>query len=451
VSLSPDIESIWPEEPASARPRGASLGRRMVLATLAFGLAFTLAAVAVRTWSAWKGNVEAMSAELALIDHVFQRTLSKAIWEMDRDALKTQLESAAQVASVGEARLRIVQPGREAEILQARRRELPGPTRAPSVRTQLSYEPYPGAREVVGELILVGDERLLWARLRDEALGIALTQAVQTLLLAGVVMWLFNRSVTLHVRYIAQHLGRLTPATLGQRLRLQRQDGSGDELSLLETGVNDLQSKLSSYLERQQQYERDLASHRDRLAELVDEQTAELRAANKRLEEASRSDPLTGLANRRQFDETKDVEFRRAQRSGQPLSVLMCDVDHFKHYNDCHGHAQGDVCLAAVARLLRDNFARAGELVARIGGEEFAVLLPGVDAQHARGAAERLRRRLATEAIPHSGSPTSPHVTLSIGLASYDPATMDRFDQLLHQADQALYRAKAQGRDRIAE
>ncbi|MGM9489454.1 GGDEF domain-containing protein [Ideonella sp. YS5] len=454
MSLSPDIESIWPDEsaPAPARRRGASLGRRMVLATLAFGLVFTMAAVAVRTWSAWQANVEAMSAELALIDHVFQRTLSKAIWEMDRDALKTQLDSASQVASVGGATLRIFQPGRKPEVLAAKRGDLSGgSSRAPAIHTQLTYEPYPGAREVVGELTLVGDERLLWTRLRDEAAGIALTQALQTLLLAGVVMWLFNRSVTLHVRYIAQHLGRLTPSTLGQRLRLRRQGVEGDELSMLETGVNDLQSKLSSYLERQQQYERDLASHRDRLAELVDEQTAELRAANKQLEEASRSDPLTLLANRRHFDETKEVEFRRAQRSGQPLTVLMCDVDHFKHYNDCYGHARGDECLAAIARLLRDNFARAGELVARIGGEEFAVLLPGVDADHARAAAERLRQRLAAEALPHCDSPTSTHVTLSIGLASFDPATMDRFDQLLHQADQALYRAKAQGRDRMAE
>ncbi len=451
MSPSPDSESIWPDEPVPDRPRHASLGRRMVLATLAFGLFFTAAAVAVRTWSAWKGNLEAMSAELALIDHVFQRTLSKAIWEMDRESLKTQLDSAAQVESVSEATLRIFQPGRPPEILRAARQQQPGPTLAPTIRSELVYVPYPGAREVVGELVLVGDERLLWDRLRDEVVGIALTQALQTLLLAGVVMWLFNRSVTLHVRHIAQHLGRLTPATLAQRLHLPRQGGEGDELSLLETGVNDLQSKLSRYLERQRRYEQDLASNRDRLAELVAEQTAELRAANRRLEEASRVDPLTGLANRRHFDEIKDIEFRRAQRSGQPLTVLMCDVDHFKRYNDGHGHAEGDACLATVARLLRDNFARAGEVVSRIGGEEFVVLLPGADAARARAAAERLRRRLAAEAIPHGGSPTSPHVTVSIGLASFDPATMDRFDQLLHQADQALYRAKAQGRDCIAE
>ncbi|HJV70014.1 GGDEF domain-containing protein [Ideonella sp.] len=451
MSATPELESIWPEAAAVVPPRASSLGRRMVLATLVFGLLFTLCAVAVRTWSAWQSNVEAMSGELALIDQVFQRTLSKAIWEMDRDALRTQLDSASQVASVGAVTLRVLREGRAPEVLVAKHLDVTGSNRAPSIHRQLTYEPYAGASEVVGELTLVGNEQLLWARLREEAAGIVLTQAIQTLLLAGLVMWMFNRSVTVHVRYIARHLSGLTPSTLGRRLHLTRRGGTGDELSLLETGVNDLQSKLSSYLERHQQHERDLASHRDRLAELVDEQTAELRAANKRLEEVSRIDPLTGLANRRHFDELKEIEFRRAQRTSQPLTVLMCDVDHFKRYNDQYGHAQGDACLVAVAQLLRDNFARAGELVARVGGEEFAVLLPGVDLAQARVAAERLQRRMQAQAIPHEASTSAPHVTLSIGLAPFDPATMDRFDQLLRQADQALYRAKSQGRNCIAD
>lgn len=194
----------------------------------------------------------------------------------------------------------------------------------------------------------------------------------------------------------------------------------------------------------------DLAAHRDHLAELVEARTAELRAANRRLEELSRSDPLTGLANRRHFDELKDIEFRRTLRLGQPLSVLMCDLDCFKLYNDTYGHALGDQCLQAVADTLKRVFSRAGELVARIGGEEFAVLLPGADALVARTAAERLRQELAELAIEHSSSPVAAHVTLSIGVAQFEAETMDHFDVLMLRADQALYRAKRQGRDRIA-
>jgi diguanylate cyclase (GGDEF)-like protein len=280
--------------------------------------------------------------------------------------------------------------------------------------------------------------------------SIVVTQIIQSLLLAGLIMWMFTRSVTVHVQHIARHLGQLSPANLKQILRLERSAAHQDELSLLEVGVNDLQDKLSTYLERQRQDEQDLAAHRDHLAELIEARTAELSAANSRLEELSRSDPLTGLANRRHFDEIKDVEFRRALRLGQPLSVLMCDLDCFKPYNDTYGHALGDQCLQAVAETLNSVFARAGELVARIGGEEFAVLLPGSDTTQACLAAERLRQELAELAIEHSSSPVATHVTLSIGVAQFEPETMDQFDVLMLRADQALYRAKSLGRDRIA-
>ncbi|MFN3986246.1 MAG: GGDEF domain-containing protein [Rhodocyclaceae bacterium] len=436
--------------PAPASPAPASLGRRLVLATLLFCLIFTAAAVGVRSASAWRGHLAAMNAELTLIDKVFQRTLSKAIWEMDREALETQLDSVAQVAAVGLLQVRIPRAGREAEQLEYRHADHTGAHWAPSLRHELVYEPYPGAHEVVGELAIEGNERLLWQRLHGELAGIVLTQVVQSLLLAGLIMWMFNRSVTVHVRRIARHLGELAPDNLHRPLHLQRQPRR-DELNLLESGVNDLQAKLSAYLRRQRQYEQELAAHRDRLAELVEARTAELRAANTRLEELSRSDPLTGLANRRHFDETKEIEFRRALRLGQPLSVLMCDVDHFKAYNDTFGHAAGDDCLRNIAAILQTTFARAGELVARVGGEEFAALLPGVDAARARDAAERLRSALAARGLEHGAGGAGAYVTLSIGVAQLDPAEMDHVDMLLDRADQALYRAKREGRDRVAE
>lgn len=445
----PPASEVAHETPAPTRPAG-SLGRQLVLATLAFCLVFTLITVAVRTWSAWHSNLAAMTAELSLIDQVFQRTLSKAIWEMDREALQTQLDSVAQVAPVGRVTLRVLRAGRTPEVLERQRGERPNSLLAPSLHRILTYEPYPGASENVGELTLEGDERVLWQRLQHEVAGIVVTQVIQSLLLAGLIMWMFNRTVTVHVQHIARHLAELTPANLYRTLRLDRPVVLHDELSLLEAGVNDLQGNLSAYLERQGQNERDLAAHRDRLAEMVDERTAELRAANIRLEEQSRSDPLTGLANRRHFDELKVVEFRRALRLGQPLSVLMCDVDFFKLYNDTYGHAMGDQCLQVVADTLKNVFARAGELVARIGGEEFAVLLPGTDAAHAHEAAERLRQRLAAQAMVHAASSVAPYVTLSIGVAQFEPDTMDRFDQLLQRADQAMYRAKSLGRNRIA-
>ncbi|MCW7541712.1 diguanylate cyclase [Aquabacterium sp. A7-Y] len=429
--------------------RGGSLGRQVALGTIGFCLVFTLVTVAVRTWSAWHATVDAMRQELAQIDKVFERTLAKAIWEMDRDALRTHLASAAQVASVGRVELKIRQANRPPEVLDHRQSGWTRSARMPSLQRTLSYEPYEGAREPVGELTLDGDERVLWKRLQAEVTSIVITQIIQSLLLAGLIMWMFNRSVTVHVKHIARHLAAMSPDTLQDFVKLERPPRR-DELSRLEEGVNHLQGSLYDYLARQRQYERELAAHRDRLAELVHDRTKELESAIARLEELSRCDPLTGLPNRRHFDEMKDVELRRARRSQQPLSVLLCDVDFFKRFNDAYGHASGDRCLQAVAEVLKQNFSRAGELPARIGGEEFAVLLPGVDSAGAVALGERLCLSVAQRQIPHKGSEAAPYVTLSVGVAQFDEVTMDRFDVLLQHADEALYRAKRDGRNRVA-
>ncbi|MFN6993310.1 MAG: diguanylate cyclase domain-containing protein [Aquincola tertiaricarbonis] len=434
----------------SGAARYSPLATRLVMATLGFSIVFTLLTVMVRTGSAWRDQRQAMTAELQQLEQVFQNTLSKAIWEMDRDALEAHLSSAAKVGSVGRVSLQIGQAQRAGDRLE-RQRDGWAPSRlVPSLEQYLAYEPYAGARETVGRIRLDGDERVLWSRLGDEVGGIVLTQVIQTLLLVTLVMWLFNRSVTVHVQHIARHLAQLSPENLARRLELLRKSRRHDELTLLAAGVNQLQGSLSEYLARQREDERELAAHRDRLAELVQQRTEALQAANAKLEALSRCDPLTGLPNRRHFDEAKEAEFRRAQRTGQPLSLLLCDIDFFKRYNDTYGHAGGDACLGRVAQALQACFGRAGELAARIGGEEFAVLLPGMDAEAAREAAERLRQAVAALAIDHSGSEVAPHVTLSIGVAAYRAESMDRFDILFHHADQALYGAKRQGRDRVA-
>lgn len=436
----------------AARPasRHTSLATRLVLATLGFCLVFTGLTVGVRTWWAWHANRTAMSAELAQLDQVFHRSLAKAIWELDREALQAHVDSVARVASVGRVAVSVRQPSGPPEILEQRAPGWQPSPRVPAIERELAYEPYAGGHEVVGTLTLEADERALKARLKGEVQVIVVTQVIQSLLLAGLVMWMFNRTVTRHVQRIAHHVSQLAPDTLDRRLQLDRPAGRHDELTRLVEGIGQLQRSLSGHLASQRQAEQELAAHRDRLAELVRERTEALQQANAQLEAMTRSDPLTGLPNRRHFDEATQVEFRRAQRTGQPLSLLLCDVDFFKRYNDTQGHAQGDACLKAVAQALRGCFGRAGDLAARIGGEEFAVVLPNCDVDGAVLAAERLRAAVSALAIPHAASEVAPHVTLSIGVAQYDPAVMDRFDALFSQADLALYRAKHQGRNRVA-
>jgi diguanylate cyclase (GGDEF)-like protein len=175
-----------------------------------------------------------------------------------------------------------------------------------------------------------------------------------------------------------------------------------------------------------------------------------LRNANQRLERLSATDGLTGVANRRNFDETIDLEWRRAHRAAVPLSLVMVDLDCFKDYNDAQGHQAGDEALRAVARTLRETLTRAGDAVARYGGEEFSVLLPGAGAEHAARIAERLREAIEGLAIPHAASRVSLVVTASMGVATAFPGDGSAAAQLVEEADRALYLAKHLGRNRVA-
>jgi diguanylate cyclase (GGDEF)-like protein len=163
------------------------------------------------------------------------------------------------------------------------------------------------------------------------------------------------------------------------------------------------------------------------------------------------ADPLTGIANRRTFDDVVLEECRRAQRHGSPLSLLMIDVDHFKAFNDCYGHVAGDDCLRRVAEAVRGFAQRAGEVSARIGGEEFAVLLPGTEPAKAAPVAEALRVAVEATQMPHDRSPVAPTVTVSVGVAGVsdsDPTTASP-RWLMEAADAALYVAKLEGRNRV--
>ncbi len=183
--------------------------------------------------------------------------------------------------------------------------------------------------------------------------------------------------------------------------------------------------------------------------EEIEEANRRLQAANRALEEQSRLDGVTGLSNRRHFDELLASEWRRAARSQQPLALVLADVDCFKAYNDSYGHQQGDACLRQVSIVLESGLQRVSDLAARYGGEEFALLLPGLDEATAAELAETLRSRLETLAIPHQASTVVPRVTLSAGVAAMVPGARSDPAVLVEAADRALYRAKQGGRNRV--
>ena len=174
----------------------------------------------------------------------------------------------------------------------------------------------------------------------------------------------------------------------------------------------------------------------------------ELALANRKLELLSMSDGLTGIGNRRCFDQRLAADWERMARERRPLALLLVDADHFKALNDACGHLYGDECLRELARLCT-RVAGDDDLVARFGGEEIIVMLPGHDLDAARALAERLRLRISDAGLVHPDSPAAAHLTVSIGVAAMQPEAGIPPERLIAAADRALYAAKAGGRNRV--
>lgn len=175
----------------------------------------------------------------------------------------------------------------------------------------------------------------------------------------------------------------------------------------------------------------------------------ELKRSRDLLERLTTVDHLTGISNRRRYDEYLELEWRRAARDQTPIALIAIDIDHFKAYNDLYGHPRGDTCLVAVAQALAQSVSRTPDLIARCGGEEFACVLPGTDAIGASHLADEMLSRVLALEMEHARSATHDKVTVSIGVAAMIPDPEEPPQTLVALADAALYQAKAEGRNRV--
>jgi diguanylate cyclase (GGDEF)-like protein len=213
-----------------------------------------------------------------------------------------------------------------------------------------------------------------------------------------------------------------------------------DEISMLAVAINEAAARLSRHTE-------DLETEVERrTGELQDANTA-LTRANEKLEKLAITDGLTGIFNHRYFQEVLAYEISRQQRGERPFSVIMADVDHFKHYNDTNGHPAGDAVLKGIAQELV-NHVRETDPVARYGGEEFVILLLDADRESAVKTAEKLRRRVANHPFAHASQQPLGCVSLSMGVATW-PLNGTRAEELIDAADAALYYSKRSGRNRV--
>ena len=213
---------------------------------------------------------------------------------------------------------------------------------------------------------------------------------------------------------------------------------------------NVLQSKVRFFLDTHRQRLQLEQKTRELDAKLVELEELQqlLEESNLKLKRLSSRDALTGLPNRRSFDDTFAREWQHALRDKEPLSLIIMDIDHFKKYNDTYGHVAGDYCLQQVAHALEGASQRAVDLVARYGGEEFTVVLPDTDAQGAETVAAKMMRAVSDLGIEHGASPVCGHVTISLGVATIVPTDGDTMITLVETADKMLYQAKNTGRNR---
>lgn len=275
--------------------------------------------------------------------------------------------------------------------------------------------PHPGLLAGLSGLFAIAGA-LLW-QLAQQAIPFA---AVRLAGVAGLFIVTLVIAVILVERQVARPIHELAAYVKGQR------DGSIDEAPARLLRRADEIGLLTGEIQRM---------------------LRTLKEQNERLVEQTLNDPLTGLGNRRLLDTRLDIALPMSRRRMLPVSALMIDVDHFKAYNDHYGHPAGDECLLEIANVLRDTFRRETDILIRLGGEEFLVVLLDVDMEESLRLAEAMRGMLQLVGIPHEKSSAAEVVTVSIGVATVEPGTPLDVEDLIACADSALYQCKASGRN----
>ncbi|MEH2074305.1 MAG: diguanylate cyclase [Nostoc sp.] len=269
-------------------------------------------------------------------------------------------------------------------------------------------------------------------QIRDAMLLFAIIASVVT-----IIAFTIGQLLTKPIIYLTNIVFQFTAGHLDIRAKIS----SKDEIGQLAKSFNNMALQLQTSFETLEQ------RVQERTAELVIAKE-KVEDANQKLEQLVNLDGLTQVANRRCFDVRLQAEWKRLAREQQPLSLILCDVDKFKLYNDYYGHLGGDDCLITIAQTMQQIVHRPADLVARYGGEEFSVLLPNTDLVGAIKVAESIQQGIHNKAIPHAQSDIKDIVTLSLGISSVIPTCDIKPHTLILSADQALYNAKHKGRDR---
>ena len=400
------------------RPLAVSLIRKtFLLATVC-----ALCVAAVQAFLAYQQARQHFSLSLEDIARTSVPLLSVSIWDIEPEIVRRQVQAIAERHQIGYVRLEVS----TGQVFEA------GKLAMRSEEGRVHFDiPYPH-QEIgsIGSMDIWPDREVLYVDVVRSILAAVIGYGVLTLMVCATIAVVLRRDLQRPMQHIATFVTQMRPELLTRPLELARPaNHPRDEIDLVVSGFHTLQESLNSHIAN--------------LDQLVIERTHELNRAMAAIHELSITDPLTGCFNRRYFNERFPQEIERAVRYRRPLSVVFCDIDHFKAINDTYGHAVGDSVLIRLTERLRLELRANVDWLSRYGGEEFVIVLPETALAAALEAAERLRLAIADKAFDAEGRPID--VTASLGVAEL--AADENAANLLKRADALLYAAKEAGRN----
>jgi diguanylate cyclase (GGDEF)-like protein len=399
-----------------------SISSTVIRRTIAGAIVCAVVAATLQALVALREERSAFERALRNIAETNVPLLSVALWDIEPKTIRTQLAQIASQPEIAYVRL-TERTGHTFEAGDRRRVSEEGPTRLAI--------PYPEGRDgTIGEIEVTANKATLYEHVAQRVAIVVFGYAVLAAVLCALIAAVLRLELQRPMRVLTRFTSELTPDRLTTPLELSRPDRRWhDELDQLAVGFRTLQDGIHRHVEN--------------LDALVRERTSQLEGALDEIRALTITDALTGCFNRRYLDERMREEVARSQRSGHPLSVIIADIDHFKRINDTYGHAGGDEVLRGTARILREEMRDRVDWVARLGGEEFVILLPEATLDAARAVAERMRLALQDAVFEHAGERI--RITSSFGVATL--AAQDTAESVLARADQMLYRAKESNRN----
>jgi diguanylate cyclase (GGDEF)-like protein len=413
-----------------------SLSWQLLKAVLSIYFAITLLVTLAQMGIEYLHTRNTIQGELASVERTFSPALATALWELNTEQMEALQQGIVDLPVISTMR-----------VIDASGHELIKES-APSVLGRQITHSFKLSYHFAGEDVHLADVSfeaagdVIFDRLRVGYQMILISALIKSTALTMLFLWAFRRRLGIPLQQLTDAVTAIDLDSLGSKHRLDLHQAKENELTKLEEAFNRMLKRLEE--ERVAHYSA-LETMNKGLEAQVAERTRALEQANQQLEQLVRTDPLTGAANRRHFVEQAQIEIQRARRDDTPLSLLMIDLDHFKRINDTWGHAAGDEVLRNFARIALAPL-RATDLFARLGGEEFAVLLPNTGLDGAVEVALRILDATRQQSIDYSNGQIRYNVSIGAAVLAVLETS---YESLLKRADAALYRAKEEGRDQV--